>query len=339
MKAKPIPVDWHPGLPIFASESFLKAVGDEYGWLGGFDSANNLRCILPFTIIRKAIFRMVRFRVETIQVGQDFSLDEERAFLNSVIEFFRAKGADMIIPATTNTIFRTFPDGADAAPYGSYIIDLTKEKDGLWRNIHRIMRQNINTAIKSGVTIRDGSNDLEAAHKLIVETFQRSKLPFMDYSEFINFIRGLGTNSKILIADCNGIPQSYTVFGFSDYCAYAIYAGNIDNQQQGASKLLLWEAMQLFKTLGVQRYDFVGARINPEKSSKQDALSSMKRRFGATLRQGYIWKYSIKPLKYKLYCIAAKLRSGGDIVDAERHKMNDAITAEITPQKSATDKS
>ena len=34
MKATPIEINWHPGLPIYASESFLKAVGDEYGWLG-----------------------------------------------------------------------------------------------------------------------------------------------------------------------------------------------------------------------------------------------------------------------------------------------------------------
>jgi hypothetical protein len=323
MKATPIPIEWHSGLPIFASEPFLKAVGDEYGWLGGLDEKGNLQCILPFTIIKKAIFRLVRFRVETVQVGQDFPIDEEKAFLNSAVDFFRTKGADVIIPATTNTIFRTYPDGADAAPYGSYIIDLTKPEDEIWRKIDRIMRQNIKTAIKNGVTIRDGSEDLEAAHRLIVETFKRSDLPFMGYKEFLTYVGGLGENSKILIADCNGMPQSYAVFGFSDYCAYAIYAGNVDNQQQGANKLLYWEAIKLFKGLGVQRYDFVGARINPEKGSKQDAINALKRRFGAELKQGYIWKQSINPLKYKLYGIAARWRSGGDIVDAERHKLKD----------------
>lgn len=332
MKATPIPINWNPALPIFASESFLKAVSDEYGWLGGTDDTGNLRCILPYTIIKKAIFRMVRFRVETINVGEEISIDEERTFLNNAVAYFRMIGADAIIPATTNTIFRTYPDGADAAPYGSYIIDLTKPEDDIWRNIDRIMRQNIKTAIKNGVTVRDGSDDLKAAHELIVETFQRSKLPFMGYEEFIKFIFGLGNNSKILIADCNGIPQSYAVFGFSNYCVYAIYAGNIDNQQQGANKLLYWEAIRLFKGLGVQRYDFVGARINPEKGSKQDAINALKRRFGSQLKQGYIWKYSIKPFKYKLYNIAARWRSGGDIVDAERFKLNQMnnVTSENT---------
>ena len=53
MKVIPIEIDWHPGLSIYASEPFLKAVGDEYGWLGGMDEEGNLRCILPFTIINK----------------------------------------------------------------------------------------------------------------------------------------------------------------------------------------------------------------------------------------------------------------------------------------------
>ena len=77
MKAKPVEINWHPGLPIFARESFLKSVGDEYGWLGGFSDNGELRCVLPYTIIRKAIFRMVRFRVETIPLGNGLNIQEE----------------------------------------------------------------------------------------------------------------------------------------------------------------------------------------------------------------------------------------------------------------------
>ena len=64
----------------------------------------------------------------------------------------------------------------------------------------------------------------------------------------------------------------------------------------------------------------------------------MKRRFGAVLKQGYIWKYPIKPLKYKLYNIAAQWRSGGDIVDAERHKMQDIVAVETAPQNPEKEK-
>jgi hypothetical protein len=321
MIAKPIKIDWHPGLSIFASESFLKSVGDEYGWLGGFDDTEKLRCILPYTIVKKAIFRMVRFRVETILLDEVLDANEEKCFLNSAIEYFRSIGADLIIPASTSTIFSTYPDGAIAAPYGSYVIDLSQPEETLWRNINRILRQNINTARKKGVIIRDGIDHLDDAYMLVKETFERSKLPFMNCQSFKQYVLGLGDHGKLLIADYNGIVQSYVVFAFSDFCAYAVYAGNLAGQVPGSNKLLYWEAIRMFQTLGVQRYDFVGARINPEKGSKQEAINALKKRFGATLIEGYMWKYPIKPLKYRLYCRAARLRSGGDIVDAEQHKL------------------
>ena len=322
MRIEPIAIRWHPGLSVFAKESFLKAVSDEYGWLGGFSETGELRCALPYTIIRKALFRMARFRVETLPMGQDLLVSEEKAFLNGVTGFLRSMKVDLIIPATTNAIFRTYPDGADAAPYGSYIVDLGQSEDILWKNVDRITRQNIRSASRAGLVVRQASlEEHDPAYALIKETFRRSKLPFMDRDSFDHFLTGLAENGKVLVADDRGVLQSFCVFGYSQYSAYAIYAGNALNQPQGANKLLYWEAIRLFKSLGVRTYDFVGARINPEKGSKQEALGLFKKRFGATLKQGYIWRYSIHPAKYHLYRWAARLRSGGDIVDAERHKL------------------
>jgi hypothetical protein len=321
MRAIPLAINWHKGLPIFAHETFLKEVGDEYGWVGGVDDSGKLRCVLPYTVIRKAIFRMVRFRVETIPLEDDLSINEEKAFLNSAVEYFRSMDADVIIPATTNTIFRTYPDGADVAPYGSYIIDLSQPEEILWKNIDRITRQNINTAKKNGASINCGVERLDIIHGLIRDTFKRSNLPFMSYEALERYVLGLGENGMLMSVDYQGVIHSCVVFAFSDYCAYAVYAGNISNMNQGANKLLYWEAIQLFKKLGIRRYDFVGARINPKKGSKQEALNLFKKRFGAELIQGYMWKYNLRPVKSLAYSLAVRFLRGGDIVDAERHKM------------------
>jgi hypothetical protein len=324
MQVRPVQIEWHAGLPVFAKETFLRAVGEEYGWLGGFAEDGTLRCVLPYTIFRKAFFRMARFRVETMPMAQDLGLTEEREFLNAVVEFLRSRGVDLVIPAATTALFRTYPDRAEAAPYGSYVIDLGPSEEILWKNIDRITRQNIRAASKAGVLIREASlEEQDAAFLMIKRTFGRSKLPFMDRKSFAAFLSGLGENGKLLIADQGGIAQSYCVFGYSDHAVYAIYAGNPAQTPQGANKLLYWEAMRLFKSLGAHTFDFVGARINPDKGSKQEALGLFKKRFGARLRQGYIWKHSIRPWKYALYRLAARLRSGGDIVDAEKHKMKD----------------
>jgi hypothetical protein len=327
LTAKPIPIDWHPGLPVFASEAFLQAVSDGYGWLGGIDASGKLRCVLPYTVIRKGIFRMVRFRVETIPLGESLNLQEEKSFLNGCINYLRSIGGDVVIPPTTNTIFRTYPDGADAAPYGSYLVDLRQPEDVLWKNIGRITRQNIGTAERDGVCIRSGLEHLDAAYALIKETFSRSKLPFMSYESLKRFMLGLGDKGKLVTAEYQGVLQSCVIYAFSDYCAYAVYAGNVAPQHQGANKLIYWEAFRLFKKLGVQRFDFVGARIDPEKGSKQEAINLFKQRLGAKLIQGYIWKYPLRPLKSLAYSLAVRLLRGGDIVDLERHKMKNCTSA------------
>ena len=94
---------------------------------------------------------------------KSLAFEEEKLFLNSAIEYFRSIGADMIIPATTNTIFRTYPDGAVVAPYGSYIIDLRHPEDTLWSNLHSKHRNVIRNAMKKGVEIRSGIEYLDTS--------------------------------------------------------------------------------------------------------------------------------------------------------------------------------
>lgn len=318
--ASPMEIQWSPSLPVFAKQEFLRAVGDDYGWLGGIDESGTLRCILPFTIVRKAGLRMVRFRNQTIFRTQ-MEVEEERAFLNSVVAYFRTTGADLIIPSSNNAIFRTFPDGAKAAPYGSHIVNLEISEDELWRNVSKTTRQNITSAQRDGVTVREGTEFLDDAYDVIRDTFSRSKMDFMHHDAFRRFATSLGENCKILVAEYKGVGQSYSLFAFSGPAAYWVYGGNIQNQHPGAMKLLQWESMRLFRNLGVRSYDFYGARINPASGSKQDGINRMKKSLGATVVQGYLWKYSLRPSRAWLYSKAVRLLRGGDIVDQEAHKL------------------
>jgi hypothetical protein len=321
MKAQKIDINWHRGLSIFASEPFLRAVGDEYGWIGGIDESGKLRCILPYTIIRRMGIRLARFRVETIPVGEELSIVEEKDFLNNCIKFLRSIRADMIIPATTNTIFRTYPDGAVVAPYGTYLIDLGQTEDALWGNLNTSHRRKVRLAQKHGVQIRSGLEYVETAYKLVLDTFKRSKMPFMDFRAFEKMVQSLGDNIKIWVADHQENIQGCIVVPFSQHSAYYVYGGSIPEPIAGATNLLHWEAARLFRELGVKWYDFVGVRINPEKGSKQEGLLMFKERFGGKLAKGFMWKYSIHPLKYAVYSLAVRFLRDGDIVDQECHKL------------------
>ena len=322
LKVASVPITWNPGLSIYASEPYLKTVGDENGWLGGTDGSGNLRCVLPYTVVRKLGIRMIRFRVETIPLVQDFGIEEEKSFLHSAVAYFRSSGADVIVPASNNTIFRTYPEGAMAAPYGTYLIDLAQPEETLWANLHPKHRNVVRHAMKHGVQIRRGVEHLDAAFATIKGTLKRSSLGFMKYQAFKRLLLNLGENVQLFTAEHQGAIQGCAVIPFSTYGAYYVYGGSIPEPQTGAMNLLHWEAMRFFRRLGVKRYDFVGVRVNPEKGSKQEGLKMFKERFGGNLVRGYMWKKSLSPLKYRVYSIAVRLLRGGDIVDVERDKLD-----------------
>ena len=321
LRVAPVEISWHPKLPVFASEPFLKAVGDKYGWIGGIEDSGQLRCILPYTIIRRLGFRIARFRVETIPLDGELYEEEEKSFLNSVVECLRSMGADMIIPATNNALFRTYPEGAVAAPYGTFVKDLDKSEDVLWNEMHADFRHNIRKAKKNGVQIKTGMEYLDISYNLIAGTLERSEMKFRDYAEFCRLISSLGANVRIFIAEHEGIIQACMVAPFSQYSAYDWYSGTITKPTRGAMHLLMWEAIREFRGMGVERLNFTGVRINPEKGSKQDGILNFKMRFGGKLIQGYMWKYPIHALKFAAYAVGMRLLKGGDIVDSEKHKL------------------
>jgi lipid II:glycine glycyltransferase (peptidoglycan interpeptide bridge formation enzyme) len=331
MRATRVDIAWNPELSIYASEAFLKTVSGEYGWMGGIDQSDKLLCVLPYSVIRKSVFCLIRFPTQTIMIDEGLDIEKEREFLNRVVEYFRSIEADVIIPATVNTIFRTYPDGAKAAPYGSYILNLNQGEEAIWSNLHSKHRNVIRNAMKKGVKIRSGLEYIETAYKLVKDSFRRSASGFiaktrlemrMDYDAFKHQVLGFGENVRVFVAEFEGVAQGCAVIPFSHHSAYYMHGGSIASPLTGAMNFIQWEAIRQFCELGVRHYDFCGARIDPEKGSKAEGLIMFKERFGGHLTKGFMWKFPLRPNKYFLYSLAARLRSGGDVVDQESHKLN-----------------
>jgi peptidoglycan biosynthesis/recognition FemAB-like protein len=319
----PVEIKWHSGLPIYASEAFLQSDADEFGWIGGSSDKANLCCVLPYTIIRKTGFRMVRFRTESIPLVDNFDLEKERSFLNRVVEYFRSTDAGMIIPSGNTAIFRTYPDGAAAAPYGTVIMDLSQPEEVLLGAIRKTFRQNIRKAVTAGVQIKSGMEYLDISYRLIAETLKRSGVAFKGYDDFKRKVSGFGEHVKIFVAEHEGLIQGCMVAPFSQHSAYNCYAGSRVEPVLGAMHLLHWEAIRRFRAMGVKRFDFQGVRVNPEKGSKQAGILHYKEGFGGRLVQGYQWKYPLRPFNSIAYSLAVRLLLGGDIVDQEHCKVVD----------------
>ncbi|MGO9863405.1 MAG: GNAT family N-acetyltransferase [Terriglobales bacterium] len=312
-RAAPVEIKWHSDMPVYASEAFLRTVSDEYGWLGGMDKSGQLRCILPYTVVRKPGLRMIRFRLETTSLQEELCESEEREFLSSVIEHFRSTGADMIIPSGNTALFRTCPAGALAAPYGTFVNDLTQSEEALMSGIRKTYRNNIRRAMQAKVRVKCGLEYQDAAYALVADTLKRSGLRFKTYGEFKDTVSSLGDNLKIFVAEHEGVIQGCMVSPFSLHTAYNWYAGSRLEPVLGAMHMLHWEAMWQFRAMGVKRFNFQGVRIAPEKGSRQEGIMNYKKGFGGQLVQGCMWKYSFHRLKFAAYSVAARFLAGNDM--------------------------
>ena len=321
MKAIPVKPNWHSDLPIYASEAFAKSREHRFGWMGGGDAGRSLRCILPYSEIRKFGFRLIRFGTGTIPLGNDLELDDEKLFLNNVVEYFRSDGADMIIPSGNTAIFRTYPDGAVAAPYATYVKNLEQSEERLSGEIRKTFRQNIRKAAEQGVEIKSGMEYLDLSYAMIRDTMKRSGASFKPYSYFSRTILSLGKNVRIFVAEHQKTVQACMFAPFSQCCAYNCYAGTKEEPTLGSMHLLHWEAIRQFRAMGVKKFDFQGVRVDPERGSKQEGIANYKKGFGGEFLRGFTWKFSLRPLKAVAYSLAVRVLMDGDIVDKEGHKL------------------
>lgn len=320
---------WNPELPIFAAAGYLKAMSSDHGWLVGRGADGARRCVLPFVIVGKGGLRLMRFTTETIPLAA-VGVDEEREFLAAVVESARSMGVDVIVPGTFSSLFRTFPDGAEAAPYGSYVVDLTRDEKLLWDAVHSKHRNSIRGAASKGVTVRLAPDAMSIVGDLVRQSFDRSTVGFVNRlrlrlrshaDSVVREFRYVGDDVAVFVAEANGVVQGGAIVPFSRAAAYYVHGGSVADPVSGTMNLLHWEVIKHLRNAGVREYNFVGARIDPEPGSKQESLARFKGRFGGALRRGFMWRYFLEPAKAPLYRLAARLRNGGDIVDQERHKL------------------
>jgi hypothetical protein len=329
-----IDINWNEKMPVFASPEYLKSLSEDFGWLGGF-LGDNAEFVLPYVVRRKKAFRYVQFVTEVLVLNDKadkvFELDDrwplvyKGEFLNCVVDYMRDKGYDFIIQPATNAIFDICPDNCISTPFGTYVIDLDIEADELWSNVSSKHRNRIRKAQKEGVRIERGVQYTDIAYDLMKNTMLRSNKTFQSHAKFKRLADSLGDNLEIFVALLDGQLQGCAAIPYSNYSAYCLYAGSIENLTNGAMNLLHWEAMQYFKSLGVKRYDFVGARISPKPGSRLEGIQAFKKKFGAEMKTGFLWKMPINQKKYNLFNLLLYVKDKGhcDIIDEERKRQHE----------------
>ncbi len=265
--------------------------------------------IVPIRHRKKMIFNFCEFETEPLCLS-DNTHRSEQEFLDEAMGLLKLHLHVQWCHSTPSCFFSDTPShNCKRIPFGSHVIDLSNEESVLWSNVHSKHRNVIRKATKEEVIIREGDFDLVDDYaRLEQETYERTGRSPSGVEYYKKQLIALGNNIRVYIAYHDGKPQAGGVFFFNSQRCYYMYGATTEQCVTGSANLLLWTAILNMKEIGVKEFSFVGCRINEDPDSKYHGIQKFKERFGGTLRTGYMFRFEIRPLFYRLFCNAMQIR-------------------------------
>lgn len=313
---------------VFMSDQYARYVSDKKDDVFYVYSE---KYIMPVQKIKKNVFKYCIFLDEPFCYNENVS-ESEKQYLDSVCDYLKSEyGLQWINQTPGYAFFMDYPSGAKHIPFGSHVIDLTADEETLFGNVHSKHRNVIKKAQKDGVIIISGRSDKLVAdyYKIDVETWERSDRSSVGEAKIKRQIDILGDNAVIFMAYLDGEAQSGAIYYFNNQMCYYMHGANKNNPHIGSGNLLQWQAMLEMKKRGVQKFSFVGCRINEDEDSKYHGIQRFKERFGGPVLQGYMFKKTLNPFMHSLSRLLTRFlnlqRTGHfvenrDIIDSEIYK-------------------
>ena len=290
-------------LHIMATGGALMARSDDYGW---FVDENY---ILPFYVDHRLIFRRMVFATACLPRKKDISKNDEKHFLNSVIDFIRKQmqEIDFIGKAQSVAVFGSCPDGSDCIPWGTYVLNIDKSREEIFASFSGKTRNMIRRAIKKGVTV-EKTNNIDIVCEMIQNTFARQNSPYVASDKYFRTLyNNLSNNIELYLAKYKDVTQSVCIISYDSICSYYWYSGSLEKMINGANNLLLYQVMVDLTEKGIKEFNFVGARLNVKSGTKYGNINKFKLSFNPDIKQGYSFRYVFKPLKFFLYNSIVKI--------------------------------
>jgi hypothetical protein len=169
----------------------------------------------------------------------------------------------------------------------TWVCDLRKSKDDLWRGIGKGAKSSISKAQKLGVQVRqaNGSADLDAYYRLHCETYSRTgkgadpRVHFeMIWKNFVD--RKLAV---VFLAEHEGaVVGAAKLAVYKKGAWYWTGGSNAAGLNAGANALIQWHAIQWMVDNGVEWYEVGEAHLGL-KNNKLKQISDFKKDFGGEL--------------------------------------------------------
>lgn len=288
--------------------------------------SENLNAYLPLRYFKVKVFRFGQVLHAPVSNNAELNAEQQQSFFYELLQFLKTNHfCERLIQPHPFGIMLAVPEGAQSCPFGTYINRLQDHtEEELLHTYDPKYRKAINHAAKGGAEVRFGWNQFETFYNLYQQTTSRANI----HCDPVNYFETQHNCLSDDHLDCgvvydNGQPIGSILMLYSNYSALCTHAGSGgESKLYGAMKLLHFEMMKRMKARGVKYYDLVGVRIGSNNESLEGVFR-FKKGFGGELKEGFLWKKDIAPMKSKMYDLLLKLKGSAttmrDIIDQERN--------------------
>lgn len=171
------------------------------------------------------------------------------------------------------------------------IIDLNKNEEILWNNLHSMKIRNIKKALKNNVEVKfTGLEDIGEFHAMLESTYKRlglsSPKPLDFYIKLFNAFKDNNT-VKLLTAYRENKPIASCIFlFFKDTIIYWQGASYEEFMKFAPNDLIHWSIIQEGAKMGYKKYNLL--HFHDNKGKEIVSLKNYKMSFGAELCNYYI---------------------------------------------------
>ena len=204
----------------------------------------------------------------------------------------------------------------EVQPPDTVLIDISQSEEELLSQMKKKTRYNIRLAEKKGVTVRqEGMDMLVAWYEIYQETSLRDKIRIHTYDYYLTVFSEFEKDENAQPVLLCAYYEEKMIAGiflikYGKRVTYVYGASSDSYRNVMPNYLLQWEAMRFAKNSGCREYDMFGIPPEENPDHPMNGLYRFKTGFGgAIVHMEGSWDYALKPITYRLYRFAEKLRN------------------------------
>jgi len=258
---------------IFNTYEWLKLF-ENIELYGIYDKGNNLIGGFHIYKQKKMGFSIYRNPPFTPHIGPFIKVDAQnpvnitnryREVLSLVSEFLDNLNYSIIFFSLEKNIIDTLPfiwRKFKVVPGYTYILDLNKSLDELYKSMSVERRNDINKSINDKLIV-EKINDYNIVKSLVLKTFLRQKKYINELIlDKILFSFANTTNSFAFATFKDKKPIATVFCVYDKITTYYLLGGyDFENKHHGAGPLVIWESIKYSKKIGLKYFDFEGSMV------------------------------------------------------------------------------